>query len=639
MCGFSNHIPAILLGLRKYGDYKQQIGLEKTFAEYLDKMIEIMKEIKRVVKKEGTIFVNFGDCYGGSMQGYGAKEKSKSGIQSPAGIDERYTDKKPSLANEKQKCLMMMPERFAIRCIDELGLILRNKIKWAKQILIKKEGITKGSVMPTSVKDRFNESGEELYFFVKNKKYYSNLDSVRLVPATMPSQITTPRTKSIFSISPFIKIGIEFLTALKTGNNMAIITKPFLATDKGEFFATDFTSTHFLTFGGWGNFSQSQISVNLTMAFYTDDLKIGKPISGFIIRKTTKGYEVMNLKDCFIKSNPTNFTFKIGSFKSKQSNLSPIITSVINSTSSPSGGIFTSKIDTSPSTITGEITKIVFSELGFNFNQKFIAEITFDFNGTQSSFFIRGTFGSWHKIDNFINLLFKDTTTKNKSQDKFNYRVRDAQRKAGQPQFKASEEEISKYGKGSEYEQKYGEPWDRFGKKTLKSRMDDTKNKDTKSSRTANIKKLLSEVRLGIKPNTGMDRNNHLRMKSATQPNEMNAFNEKGKNLPTVWLIGSEPHNFQKECGVDTDHFATFPQALLEIPIKFGTPENGIVLDPFMGSGTTAVAAKKLGRNYIGIELNKDYIKIAEKRLSAIPPTLFQNQRNDEVDKRAVDMG
>ena len=92
--------------------------------------------------------------------------------------------------------------------------------------------------------------------------------------------------------------------------------------------------------------------------------------------------------------------------------------------------------------------------------------------------------------------------------------------------------------------------------------------------------------------------------------------NPAGKNLPTVWLIGSEPHNFQKELGVDIDHFAIFPQALVEIPIKFGCPPKGIVCDPFMGSGTTALVARNLGRNFIGVELNPEYIKIAKKRMN-----------------------
>jgi DNA modification methylase len=49
--------------------------------------------------------------------------------------------------------------------------------------------------------------------------------------------------------------------------------------------------------------------------------------------------------------------------------------------------------------------------------------------------------------------------------------------------------------------------------------------------------------------------------------------------------------------------------------IKSGCPENGVVLDPFMGAGTTAVTARKLNRNYIGYELNPEYVKMANDRL------------------------
>lgn len=62
-------------------------------------------------------------------------------------------------------------------------------------------------------------------------------------------------------------------------------------------------------------------------------------------------------------------------------------------------------------------------------------------------------------------------------------------------------------------------------------------------------------------------------------------------------------------------HYAMYPMRLVEIPIKAGCPESGIVLDPFMGSGTTAVVARRLGRKYIGFELNPDYIDICRKRL------------------------
>lgn len=82
---------------------------------------------------------------------------------------------------------------------------------------------------------------------------------------------------------------------------------------------------------------------------------------------------------------------------------------------------------------------------------------------------------------------------------------------------------------------------------------------------------------------------------------------KKVRNKRTTWSINPEPF---KEA-----HFACYPTKLCETPIKAGCPENGIVLDPFMGAGTTALTAVKLNRNYIGIELNPEYIKIAEKRI------------------------
>ena len=62
-------------------------------------------------------------------------------------------------------------------------------------------------------------------------------------------------------------------------------------------------------------------------------------------------------------------------------------------------------------------------------------------------------------------------------------------------------------------------------------------------------------------------------------------------------------------------HFATFPDTLIVDCIRAGCPEGGIVLDPFMGSGTTAVVARKLYRNFIGFELNQHYVDIANRRL------------------------
>lgn len=100
--------------------------------------------------------------------------------------------------------------------------------------------------------------------------------------------------------------------------------------------------------------------------------------------------------------------------------------------------------------------------------------------------------------------------------------------------------------------------------------------------------------------------NHSMHEKRANGDREYN-YNPDGKNMRTVWSINTKPYN--------EAHFATYPELLVSRIIKAGCPENGIVLDPFMGAGTTALVAKKLNRNYIGFELNPEYIKIAEKRL------------------------
>nr|WP_308624647.1 site-specific DNA-methyltransferase [uncultured Eisenbergiella sp.] len=75
-----------------------------------------------------------------------------------------------------------------------------------------------------------------------------------------------------------------------------------------------------------------------------------------------------------------------------------------------------------------------------------------------------------------------------------------------------------------------------------------------------------------------------------------------------VWDIGT--NNYRAA------HFATYPVALVLPCILAGCPEDGIVLDPFFGAGTTGVAALELGRRYIGIELNPEYCKIADQRIA-----------------------
>jgi DNA modification methylase len=139
--------------LRDY-NVKGQIGLEKTIDEYLDKILQITNECKRVLKKTGTLFWNHGDGYAGnnsraSNGGRAGYENEREGIF--------------KINDVPVKSLLMTPYRLAIRMIDEQGWILRNQIIWHKP-----------NCMPSSVKDRFTVDFEPVFFFTKSKKYFFN---------------------------------------------------------------------------------------------------------------------------------------------------------------------------------------------------------------------------------------------------------------------------------------------------------------------------------------------------------------------------------------------------------------------------------------------------------------------------------
>lgn len=79
------------------------------------------------------------------------------------------------------------------------------------------------------------------------------------------------------------------------------------------------------------------------------------------------------------------------------------------------------------------------------------------------------------------------------------------------------------------------------------------------------------------------------------------------RNVRTVWDINTQPYK--------DAHFATFPPSLVEPCVALSTSTGDLVLDPFLGSGTTGLTALTLGRRFVGIELNPDYVEIAERRL------------------------
>jgi len=99
-------------------------------------------------------------------------------------------------------------------------------------------------------------------------------------------------------------------------------------------------------------------------------------------------------------------------------------------------------------------------------------------------------------------------------------------------------------------------------------------------------------------------------------PNHKAMTNPLGRNKRSVWTVTTKPYS--------EAHFATFPPDLITPCILAGCPEDGLVLDPFMGSGTTGMVAYENRRNYIGIELNPEYIKFDRAEKAKDKYSLFE---------------
>jgi DNA modification methylase len=152
--------------LRDYG-VAGQIGMEATPAQFIETLVDVFREVKRVLRDDGVLFVNLGDSRAGS--GKGPTGATGYGDQSRRqGFVNQQT--KPTEAM-RAKSLMLIPQRFAIAMADD-GWIVRDMIIWHKL-----------APMPESVRDRCTQAWEPIWMFTKQGRYYWDADAVR-VPAT-----------------------------------------------------------------------------------------------------------------------------------------------------------------------------------------------------------------------------------------------------------------------------------------------------------------------------------------------------------------------------------------------------------------------------------------------------------------------
>jgi DNA modification methylase len=157
-------------GLRDYGT-AGQIGLEPTPEEYVARMVEVFREVRRVLRRDGTLWLNLGDSYAGS---WGAQSKREGEGFAAINLD-RFTDKNagrnPKLLGLKPKDLIGVPWRIAF-ALQADGWYLRSDIIWSKP-----------NPMPESMKDRPTKAHEDLFLLAKSERYYYDADAIK-EPAT-----------------------------------------------------------------------------------------------------------------------------------------------------------------------------------------------------------------------------------------------------------------------------------------------------------------------------------------------------------------------------------------------------------------------------------------------------------------------
>lgn len=146
----------------KCGAWKGSLGLEPIFELYIKHLCDIFDEVKRVLRKDGTCWVNLGDSYAGNMGKKNGWTDNKLGFGKQEAIDKGVclTSKTKFEYTLPQKSLNLIPQRFVIEMVNR-GWIARNVLIWHKP-----------NCMPSSAKDRFTVDFEYVYFFVKSKKYW-----------------------------------------------------------------------------------------------------------------------------------------------------------------------------------------------------------------------------------------------------------------------------------------------------------------------------------------------------------------------------------------------------------------------------------------------------------------------------------
>lgn len=487
-------------GLRNYG-VEGQIGLEPTYQEYVTKMVEVCREVKRVLKKTGSLYLVIGDTYtsgGGPTRHWGYSDPKY-----PKGRTVNYIEPQSFKQPPYQpKCLMGIPWRVALSLIDD-GWTLRNDIIWHKP-----------NNMPSSVKDRLTQTYEHIFHLVKSRKYYYDLDAIR-EPHTSIKDLGRKRTdqthSKYFGIRPS-----GYLVQHPSGKNPGDILKlDSVACPSGpqrwEREGTNRVEARF-------NLKGKNPGDVLTYNSKYEKNDYGQTLQGFIRNQTI--------------------------VKGRQQ----------------------SRID----------AKRLFPDDPEK-QQEYINYIH-DHKG--------------HSLGKNPGDVLKITGRKP-------YAVQERTKPFVEVRNLPDLEELADY---LNYWRKY---------RGLTIEEVELKLDSQAPHHWFNVESYPTvEDFLRIKDLLHFDNRFDEQMTNTSLKPSEKINHPLGKNPGDFYSINTKPFKGA--------HFAVYPEEICVRPIKSSCPPNGIVLDPMCGVGTTLVVAEKLGRKWIGIDLNPNYVEMARNRIASM---------------------
>ena len=279
-------------GLRDYG-VTNQLGLEKTPEEYVQKLVEIFREVKRVLKKDGTVWLNLGDSYNSvnsSSHGlnFGQIKSKRNSTNS-----KDHTQNKGKIKGLKPKDLVGIPWRVAF-ALQADGWYLRQDIIWYKK-----------NPMPESVTDRCTKSHEYIFLLSKSAKYYYDQDAI-VEKSTWFEKDN--RSKTGYTQSG-VGIGIYGCDKQDVFNKNGMRNKRSVWTVNTK----AFLEAHFAVFPG--KLIEDCIKAGCPLGGIVLDTFIGSGTTAIVARKQDKNYIGIELNKEYVKMAQNRISKELGLFE------------------------------------------------------------------------------------------------------------------------------------------------------------------------------------------------------------------------------------------------------------------------------------------------------------------------------------